>query len=176
MSVPEHYEHPSPGAEARGLRILIADDDAFAAMLLARLLRQDGHSVAIAGSLNEACTIAEGSNAPATADGCTGAPDRPRPFNLLIADLDLPDGSGLTLLNRIRSGANGRGLRGITITGFDGPGHATCSIESGFSGHLVKPLAYGVLQQMIQCIVPTIDAHSANAADHLERPVVQPQS
>jgi len=113
------------------LRILIVDDDAVSLSALSRLLRYEGHHAIVARSVAEAFRLA-------IAD----------PPDLLIGDLDLPDGDGCELLRRIR--LLHPSVRGIAISGFIGEEYERRCREAGYTQLLGKPF---VLQQLLAGIV-----------------------
>jgi len=137
-----------PTAGCQSLRILVVDDDPFAAGLMARLLVQSGHVVRTVGCVDDCLRAAAGEG-----------------FDLLITDLLLPDGSGLDLLDRIRATAPaippgvhpsyGRETtQGITLTGFGGVEPARASAAAGYAGHLVKPIPFEALERLIAQLFP----------------------
>jgi signal transduction histidine kinase/CheY-like chemotaxis protein len=89
---PVHAAAPSRAA-GRTLRILVVDDEAAAARLAAHHLRVLGHAITTAASLGEA----------------RGALALPTPFDLILADFELPDGDGSDML------ALARGLGNIPV-------------------------------------------------------------
>jgi len=135
-----------------GLRILVVDDDPLCAGLMARLLAQCGHRVRAAGCVDD-CLRAAAAEA----------------FDLLITDVHLPDGSGLDLLERVRAAATaaplaspvvppppGRGVtQGITVTGFGEVERTRASAAAGYAGHLIKPIHFETLEQLIARLFPT---------------------
>ena len=58
-------------------------------------------------------------------------------FDLLISDLNLPDGNGLDLMKR--ACAN-RPIRGIALSGSNTPEDIAKCNAAGFSAHLTKPV------------------------------------
>ena len=81
-------------------RILLVEDNRDTLRYLATVLRGRGHDVVTAetiGAAREAVRRAE------------------RPFNLLLSDIELPDGTGLQLMRELGGRA---GLRGIAMSGF----------------------------------------------------------
>jgi PAS domain S-box-containing protein len=135
-AAPAPREARDPGAPeggARRLRILLVEDHADTAWLLARLLRTDGHAVSTAGS------VAEGV-AAATADGAA--------FDVLVSDLGLPDGSGYDLLRRIR--ASGSALKAICLSGYGSAGDVEQSRAAGFLDHVVKPVTLDALRAALR--------------------------
>ena len=124
QTVPAQAEPaPLPAAPADGvrpLRILLVDDHVDTTAALKKLLTRRGHTVAAAANIRSAVEVAEGG-----------------PFDLLISDVGLPDGSGLELMTLL--GAR-FGMPGIAISGFGMNGDVERSIKAGFSEHLVKPV------------------------------------
>lgn len=71
-------------------RLLLVEDHADTARVLGRLLRHNGHEVELANSLGEAVEAL-----------------LRQPFDLLLSDLDLPDGTGIDLLRRVGMSCRG---------------------------------------------------------------------
>jgi DNA-binding response OmpR family regulator len=69
------------------MRLLIVEDSARLAALMAKLLVDDGHTVDVAGSLDEAHSAI-----------------RMVEFDVVILDLSLPDGDGRDIINALRNG------------------------------------------------------------------------
>ena len=72
------------------------------------------------------------------------------PFDLVISDVGLPDGSGLELMTRLRATS---GIRGIAISGFGMNGDVEKSRQAGFSEHLVKPVNLEKLEAAIEQVM-----------------------
>ncbi len=111
---------PAP-ARRRPLRVLLVEDHADTAEMMALLLGTMGHEAVMAG----------------TVAGGLAAAERGR-LDLLISDLGLPDGSGLDLIGQLAT----RGLRipAIALSGYGTPADIRKSVAAGFAEHLVKPL------------------------------------
>jgi CheY-like chemotaxis protein len=128
-------EEPRTGGRAegvppcRGLEILLVEDDEPTVRVMARLLRQRGYVVRTAQSVAEALEVA----------GCGD-------FDLLVSDLGLPDGNGLELMERLRSG---RQFVGIALSGFGQEGDVAKARDAGFSTHLTKPVDIQALETAI---------------------------
>lgn len=118
------------GDEERGLRILIVDDHADTARIMARLLERLGHRVALADCVSGAIEIA-----------------RSQPFDLLISDIGLGDGTGYELMTRLRADY---GLAGIAVSGYATASDFAQSAAAGFAFHLVKPVAFDVLREHVE--------------------------
>jgi DNA-binding response OmpR family regulator len=70
------------------------------------------------------------------------------PFDLLISDIELPDGSGLDLMRQLR----GR-VPGIAISGFGAPDDIQMSLDAGFTLHLTKPVEVRHLDEAIAAVL-----------------------
>ena len=68
------------------------------------------------------------------------------PFDLVISDLGLPDGSGLDLMRILRERY---GLSGIAVSGYGMEEDLRRSLEAGFVDHLVKPITFQRLEKAI---------------------------
>jgi CheY-like chemotaxis protein len=120
---------PTPATGCRCLRLLIVEDNRDTRQFLALILSRRGHEVRTAASLSEA-------RAELIA----------RDFDLLISDLELPDGSGLALMLESRE----RGIPGIAMSGFGSAEDTQLSMESGFAAHLIKPIEFRQLEETIR--------------------------
>lgn len=138
VSLPMVVAHPSgkresidPQAEAprRPLSILVADDNAFAARMLAQILRSAGHEVATAGNGEAAIDMA-----------LRSTPD------VVLLDIGLPGIDGYEVARRLRLEPSCAGTRLIALTGYGGQDDRQRSTEAGFEAHLVKPLDYDMLE------------------------------
>jgi PAS domain S-box-containing protein len=123
---------PGPG---RGLRVLVVEDNADTLRILARLLSGRGHRVATAADVASAL-------AAVASEG---------PFDLVVSDIGLPDGSGLDLMPRLRA----RGpIRGIALSGYGMEDDLRRSREAGFDVHLIKPVDFAKLEEIIRTLDP----------------------
>jgi signal transduction histidine kinase len=121
---------PAPRVTPR--RILVVDDNEDSAATLAELLRLDGHEIATAYDGLEAVEEAR----------------RFRPAVILL-DIGLPKLNGFGVCQRIRKEQWGKSTQIIAVTGW---GHAEArreSVAAGFDSHLVKPVDYATLTQLI---------------------------
>ncbi len=120
---------PSAAVGHRGLRILMVEDNQDTLKFFSQMLTQRGHVVRTASNLATALSAA------AEAD-----------FELLISDIELPDGSGLELMWKLRASSS---VRGIALSGFGSPDDLEQSRVAGFSEHLIKPIEFRHLEQAI---------------------------
>jgi CheY-like chemotaxis protein len=125
--------------ETRGgpIRVLLVEDDADSAKMLVRLLAADGTDVQWAGTVAAAVELATSQS-----------------FDVIVSDLDLPDGSGHDLIRRLLSE---RPVRGIAVSGYGMEDDIRQSREAGFVEHLVKPVHVPELRRAIRRVA----AHSS---------------
>jgi CheY-like chemotaxis protein len=122
---PQSSTVPASGERLqRPLRILLVEDHADTAAVLARLLHRMGHNVLAAGDVATALAVANKEMSIA-------------PIDVVMSDLGLPDGSGLDLMRQLSADY---GLRGIALSGFGMDSDLEESIAAGFWRHLVKPI------------------------------------
>jgi CheY-like chemotaxis protein len=98
------------------------------------LLRQNGYSVVTASSKAEALEMCEHQT-----------------FDLLVADIGLPDGDGCELMREVAEKCH---LKGIALTGYGYEKDIKRALESGFSSHLLKPIELKDLLKAIQDAMP----------------------
>jgi two-component system CheB/CheR fusion protein len=114
------------------LKVLLVEDDADAAQSLALLLQLNGHRVQLASCGASAVALAE-------AD----------PPQVVLLDLGLPDINGYEVARRLRArGASQRPLI-IAVTGYAEQPERLQSYEAGIDLHLVKPVQFGELEQVL---------------------------
>lgn len=115
-------------------RLLIVEDSAIVASALRVLFEEGGYEV------DTASTVA-GAIAAAT----ERAPD------VMLLDLTLPDGNGLTILERLR--ADGRAPRGtIALTGHDDDELRERCIDAGCVDVLLKPVPIARLAALVRSL------------------------
>lgn len=126
---------PAPagaGRGATGLRLLVADDNRDAAASLALLLELAGHEVR---------TAADGLAALALAQ-------RFEPHAMLV-DIAMPGLDGHQLCRKVRDTPWGRGALMVATSGWGQPDDRERSRAAGFDHHLVKPVAYAALDELL---------------------------
>ena len=111
------------------LRILVVEDHPSTRQTLCLLLGRDGHHVVPVGSMAEALIAAA-----------------LEPFDLVISDLGLPDGTGDDLMTKLRATY---GLRGIALSGYGSEDDVGRSKAAGFFTHLVKPVSISDLRTIL---------------------------
>ena len=133
---------PSVATEYLARRVLVVDDNADAAAMLAEAFQAVGHTVTVAhdgeSALNCLRTVAA---------------------DVGIFDIGLPGLTGYELARRAR--ALSPGLRLIAVTGYGQPADVDLAREAGFDAHCVKPVSTSVLLGLI-CANAIADPASAS--------------
>jgi len=123
---------PAVGAgDALPLRILLVEDHADSLRLLRRLLEKFGHLVTTASSVAEATAAADA-----------------YPFDLLVSDIGLPDGTGLDVVRQVR--ARQPNVFAIALTGYGMEQDVRSAEAAGFAAHMTKPVDLAALRAMIR--------------------------
>jgi CheY-like chemotaxis protein len=125
-------EPRSPGEVIphRPLTILLVEDNADTLNYLSQILTLRGYKVRTATSLDSALRVASEQD-----------------FDVLLSDIELPDGSGLELMWTLRSS---REVSGIALSGFGSSEDIELSHSVGFADHLIKPIDFHTLEETIQ--------------------------
>lgn len=119
-----------PDEKVNSLRnVLLVEDHAASRLALERLLSLRGFQVTCAASVGEAVRAASASR-----------------FNLLIADIGLPDGDGYHLLQKLDGNLP---PVSIAITGYGMEEDIRRMHEAGFSAHLIKPVTIDKLDAVL---------------------------
>jgi CheY-like chemotaxis protein len=117
---------------APGIRILLVDDHSDTLLVIRAVLEQRGYTVLSAATLAEARRQAE------------------QGFDLLLCDIDLPDGTGIELLEWL---SHERPVRAIAMSGYGRAEDVERSVSAGFSRHLIKPFP---TDRLIEAIMLTL--------------------
>ena len=117
----------------RPLRILLVEDHVDTQHVMSRLLQSFKHDVKSASSVKSALALAS-----------------THPFDLVITDIGLPDGSGAKMMAQLRQIYN---LPGIAVTGF---GEEEIDINAGFVARLIKPITLEQLERAIRTTIGQI--------------------
>ena len=127
----------------RPLRILLVEDNKETLRYLSWILGQHQHQVRTADCMARAIEAANETS-----------------FDLVISDIELPDGSGLELMQRLGGGSD---FPGIALSGFGSEDDVQLSKAAGFSEHLTKPIDFLKLEETIYNVTSSL-VHN-NAAD-----------
>ena len=137
VSVPRAAFTPNPPSpEHRSATLLLVDDHADTLNVMSRLLGRRGYQVLKATS-------------------CEGALETARHnhFDLIVSDLGLPDGSGLTLLPRLRAFGE---VPAVALSGYGMEEDVRQTLAAGYNEHLTKPIDFSLLMQTISRLLPVV--------------------
>jgi PAS domain S-box-containing protein len=133
-----------PSEPRRALSILLVEDNADTLNYLSKMLAQRGHEIHTADTFRSATRLA------AALD-----------FDVLVSDIELPDGSGLELMGALRST---RPVPGIALSGFGSSEDIALSRSAGFAEHLTKPVDFRRLEEAIRQVAA--DAQAVGPLGH----------
>ena len=119
-------------ADRRRCRVLVVDDNADYAEVLAELIGHWGHDVRVAHEGLEALRIAEESS-----------PD------VVLLDIGLPGLSGYEVGQRLRESPATAGALLVAISGYAQPSDRARSAEAGIDAHIVKPIELQTLEYLL---------------------------
>jgi CheY-like chemotaxis protein len=122
VSLPEENKEEDLNGSVRpkGLRILLVDDNRDTLRYLAGVLKESGHNVSSAVNYRAASRLAALNT-----------------YDLLISDIELPDGTGLDIIRDLHERQS---TPGIALSGFGSADDIGQSHAAGFDEHLIKPI------------------------------------
>jgi CheY-like chemotaxis protein len=120
-------------AAARGIRVLVVEDNHDAAESLRRLLYHSGYEVAVAHTGQDGLRAAK----------------RMRP-DIVLCDIGLPDSNGFIVASALREDPQTCAARLIAVTAYGQDEDRRRAREAGFDLHLVKPVDPTVLLSRLQ--------------------------
>ncbi|MEW6763884.1 MAG: ATP-binding protein [Pseudomonadota bacterium] len=121
------------GLAARGLRVLVVDDNVDAAQILAMYVGAQSHAVEVRYEPESALALAPGF-----------APE------VCLLDIGLPGMDGHELARRLRQLPGTRGALLVAVTGYGQEQDRLASAQAGFDHHLVKPVDMAALEAILQ--------------------------
>ncbi|MGH7207865.1 MAG: ATP-binding response regulator, partial [Nitrospiraceae bacterium] len=124
-------EKGSPSPPTGASRLLVADDDPDIRQLLSDRLTSDGYVVHTAADGREALKAI-----------------RSQKFDALIADINMPEVSGLEVLRKVRE--EQPSLPVIIITAAEARERALAAVQAGAQAYLLKPFDAGELKQIVE--------------------------
>ncbi len=129
------------------MRVLVVEDEVDLARAIARGLRRHGHAVDHAATYSEAeLKIASGG------------------YDVLVLDWNLPDGSGIDLCSRLRSGdletIEAVQPRVLILTARDDVEDRVAGLDAGADDYLVKPFAFVELEARVRALIRRDDGGS----------------
>lgn len=117
-------------------RILVADDDGMLREIASAMLENAGFAVETVGS----------------GDAALAACIRQMP-QLLLLDVEMPDGNGFQACTNIRALPNGRDVPIVMVTGFDDPTSINLAYDAGATDFVVKPINWPLLAHRIRYVL-----------------------
>ena len=123
----------------RPLRVLVVDDNQDSARSMALLLRKVGHEVELAFDGRDGLRQAEA--------------QRP---DIVLLDIGLPGLSGFEVAQRIRQRSDLAGMGLVAVSGYGLDGDRQQAREAGFDAHLLKPVAFDDLLQLLASLAERI--------------------
>lgn len=115
------------------MRILMLEDHADTAQAYGMLLRDRGHDVTIAMTVDEARLAVHRGH-----------------FDLIMCDVELPDGDGCDFMRELRSQLVTS--RGIAMSGHCYPADVKRCLDAGFDRHLMKPIDIDTLVREVESL------------------------
>jgi signal transduction histidine kinase/CheY-like chemotaxis protein len=120
--LPAIADAPIPERAVRPrVRVLLVEDDGQSRVATGRLLELMGYIVRTAGTYAAALALLKSEQ-----------------IDVLLCDIDLPDGDGWTLMGEARKISDT--INGLALSGYGAEEHIQKSLDSGYFGHLVKPI------------------------------------
>ena len=114
---------------SKRLRILVVEDHGDTLQALSNLLTHFGHEISVADDAESARKI-------------IGSKE----FDVVLADIALPDGSGYDLIVEAKQK---RPITAVALTGFGAPDDIERGKEAGFDFHLTKPVDFHELRAVL---------------------------
>lgn len=124
-----------PDDQQSNFRILCVDDHADTLLAMSKLLEHRGYEVATACGYGDALRKAH-----------------QKRFDVLIADVGLPDGNGLDLLSELQSLYP---IRGVVVSGYAMQKDVEQALTAGYAVHVPKPIDVSQLFQAIERLCRT---------------------
>ena len=114
------------------LRILLIEDHGETLQIFAHLLRHFGHEISGADCAQSALQLLES-----------------KEFDLVLSDIDLPDGSGYNVVSQAK---RKQPVKAVALAGFSTDEDIRRSKEAGFDFHLTKPVDFFELRTVLNQI------------------------
>lgn len=129
-----------PGLDS-ARRILVVDDDELVRMLLTKLLTHDGHEVHAAESASDAIRLLLRNR-----------------YSLLITDLEMPETSGVELIQEVR--ARGLRLPILVVSGTHEGMRKAAVLNLGLAEYLPKPFTIQEVRDAVSRLLAAAEADS----------------
>jgi two-component system CheB/CheR fusion protein len=136
IHAPESSRTPALTAGSPAHNILVVDDHEDTLIGMRMILERRGYRVEAVRDMQSALDAADDF-----------------PFELVISDLGLPDGTGCDLMKELRR-RHGESIRGVALSGFGMESDIERSMEAGFEVHLIKPVNIERLSEILRGVFP----------------------
>ena len=113
------------------MRVLLVEDHGHTRDLMTRLLSRWGYDVETANTLESGLEHV-----------------KKEPFDVILSDIALPDGTGYALISEVRR--RGDDVMAIALSGYDYPEEVRIAKLTGFDYHLSKPCDCGELRALLE--------------------------
>jgi DNA-binding NtrC family response regulator len=130
-----------------GLDVLVVDDELILCQSVDKILKRKGNRVNAVTSVADALRTLDAGNK----------------YDLIIADLMMPQAGGLELLSAVQ--ASWPELPVLIITGFSSIASAVETTKLGAAGYLPKPFTPEELEEAVEAILARIPEKASNAAE-----------
>ena len=127
------------------MRILLVEDHKDTRQILTRLLTHWGFDVSSAETLKRGLDELNH-----------------QPFDVLLSDIGLPDGTGYALVTEARR--RGGDMLMIALSGFGFPTEKELSLKTGFDHHLTKPFDCQQLRSLLEEKIERKTIHSGKTS------------
>ncbi len=108
---------------------MVVEDHLETLRVLGHLLHHFGHEISLADGAQRALKIVES-----------------KPFDVVLSDIGLPDGSGYEVIAQAK---RNQPVKGVALTGLDKKEDIKRSKEAGFDFHLTKPVDFHELRTVL---------------------------
>ena len=116
------------------MRVLVIEDDAMVARVVARTLEQSDYSVDIAENATDGTDRALGEG-----------------YDAILLDLELPDRDGLEVVRALRAAGSETPI--LIMTGRDDDEHVVQGLDAGADDYLFKPVSTDVLKARVRAAI-----------------------
>ncbi|MGQ9576232.1 MAG: response regulator [Thermoguttaceae bacterium] len=164
LGLPPHEAPPARRVPAtHGTRVLVVDDNATSRRIVEQMLREWQMEPAVAASASEAL------------ERLRRAQQAGRPYELIVADANMPQTDGFTMLQQLRRDADPTAPVIMMLASGDRPGDISRCEQLGVSAYVLKPIKPSELLDAILVSLgmgqPEEDRVEAAAPPRLARPL-----
>lgn len=126
--------------------ILIVEDDELNRTLLERRLSNNNYKVTVCGNGVDAISLS-----------------KEKKFDIILLDINLPDISGVEVLEKIKTNAETKKIKVVMVTANDDRETVLNCIEKGASDYLIKPFSMRIVNERIKrCLSKLTNTNTTN--------------